>query len=336
MPILKMEGRLWHLARKLNKPEAWSDNVDLRLFPEVKRQRKKMDMLTISAWMAGDVLVFGYRPYGLFVCVSGALVIGNAISWIVLRLISTGGAFWFWFFTITLVAGIAMVYYGLFSKSRRFIAFDRQRGLVHFSRPILGRYISTPWQDAHFMKIRWHIPRGWRPGKTDLDLFYFLPPPFRSPASPLLSYAFRKQVIAPGCSPDKIWWLAVHFMCYGPAHHKNMAKMLDERKEDCDACFGGDMATMQYYVGRKVKVYPGIGSTELHFDYGKDWKHLDMSKLPTAPSHVIGLDGKWKKLKKHERGAYIPGPAWESLTSEQAEALFEEPHRKRKAERRAS
>ena len=40
MPILKVEGRLWHLAKKLNQPEAWLDNSDLRPFPEVGRKRK--------------------------------------------------------------------------------------------------------------------------------------------------------------------------------------------------------------------------------------------------------------------------------------------------------
>ena len=336
MPILKMEGRLWHLARKLNRPDAWEDNADLRPFPEVQKKRKAMSMLMPSAWVADDILVFGYRPYALFVFVSGALVIGNAISWIVLRLISTGGAFWFWFFFITLIVGASMVYYGLFSTSRRFMALDRQRGLVHFSRPVWGRYISVPWQDAHFMKIRWHFPNIWKPGKTDEDIFYFLPPPFRSPASPLLSCIFRKQVIALGCDPDEQWWLVVHFMCYGPVHHKNIEKMLAYRKENCDACFNGDMTAMQYFVGTKIKVLGlGAGDFERLFTYGKDWKHLDMTKLPTAPSHVIGPDGKWKKLKKSEREAHIPGPAWESLTPEQAEALFEEPGGKRKAKRHA-
>ncbi len=337
MPILKMEGRIWHLARMINKPEAWSDNADLRPFPEVKRQRKEMSMLPPFVWGAKDVLVFGYRPYGLFVCVSGAIVIVNAISWMLPFFIGSGDLFWFWFFIITLVVGASMIYYGLFSTSRRFLAFDRRRGLVHFSRPLLGSYISVPWKNAHFMKIRWHIPNIWKVGKTDEDAFYFLPPPFYAPKSLLLSYIFRKQMICPGYEPDEQWWLAVHFICYGPAHHKNMTKMLGIRQENCDACFNGDMTAMQYFIGTKTKVLGlGAGNFERPFTYGKDWKHLDMTKLPTAPSHVIASDGKWKKLKKHEREAHIPGPAWESLTLEQAEALFEEPHRKRRAERRAS
>ena len=31
MPILKMEGRLWHLAKKMKRSESWGDNEDLRL-----------------------------------------------------------------------------------------------------------------------------------------------------------------------------------------------------------------------------------------------------------------------------------------------------------------
>ena len=77
-------------------------------------------------------------------------------------------------------------------------------------------------------------------------------------------------------------------------------------------------------------------SLERLFIYGKDWNHLDMTKIPAAPSHVIGPNGKWKKLKKTEREAHIPGPAWESLTPEQAEALADESQRNRKSPSRAS
>ncbi|MGB1465125.1 MAG: hypothetical protein ACPG8O_02080, partial [Alcanivorax nanhaiticus] len=86
-----------------------------------------------------------------------------------------------------------------------------------------------------------------------------------------------------------------------------------------------------YFVGTKIKVLGhGAGNFERPFDYGKEWKHLDMSKLPTTPSHVIDASGKWQKLKPHEREAHTPGPAWQSLTPEQAEALFDGPQRKRK------
>jgi len=333
MPILKMEGRLWHLAKKINKPGEWLENADIRSFQEGK---KRIDGLSPSVWIADDVMVWGYRPYTVFVCLAGAFVLVKFIVDLV-SFLGSGDFFWFWSFLVSLIVGASMVYWALFSKWRRFVAFDRQRGLVHFSRPIGGGYITAPWQDSHFMKIRWHVPKTWQAGKNDVDFLYFLPPPFRSPKSSLLSYMLRKQVMIPGSEPDELWWLAVHFMCYGPKHQKDMAKMLDERQENCDTCFGGDMTAMQYFVGTRTKVLAyGAGKFERPFEYGKDWKHLDMSKIPAVPSHVIGPDGKWRKLKKHEREAHIPGPAWESLTPEQAEALFEEPHRKRKAERRAS
>ncbi len=324
MPILKIEGRLWHLGKKLNQPESWLNNSNLGPFPEVIRQRREMSILSPYVWVAGDVLVLGYRPFGVFVCISGGLVIGNAISWMLPFFIGSGDGFWFVCFAITLMVGAFMVYYGLFSRFRRFIAFDRQRGLVHFAKPFFGRYISVPWKDAHFMKIRWHVPKGWERGKNDVDFFYFLPPPFRSPISGLWSYGFRKQVICPGYEPDEQWWLIAHFMCHGPEHHKNMAKMLADRQENCDACFNGDMKEMQYFVGTKIKVLShGAGNLEWPFTYGKEWKHLDMTRLPKAPTHVIGADGKWKKLKKHEQEDYVPGPAWESLTPEQAAEIFE-------------
>ena len=333
MPILKMEGRLWHLAGKINNPESWHENADIRPFPEVKYIPKG---IFPSFWVADDALVFGYCPYGIFIGVTGALIL---VKFIVdfIGFLGSGDPYWLWSFLVALGVGVSMVYYGASSKYRRFIVFDRQRGFVHFSRPISGRYVSVFWQDAHFMKTRWHIPNTWRAGKTDANVLYFLLPPFCAPTSPLLSYAFRKQMISYGSDPDKIWWLAVHFMCSGPEHHEEMRKILEERQEECDSCFGGDMTAMQYFIGTRTKLLGyGAGTSEWPFTYGKDWKHLDMSKIPTTPSHVIGPDGKWRKLKKHEREAHIPGPVWESLTPEQAEALFEGPHRKRKAERRAS
>lgn len=132
--------------------------------------------------------------------------------------------------------------------------------------------------------------------------------------------------------------MIVHFMCHGPEHHKNMAKMLAGRQENCDACFNGDMKAMQYFVGTKIKVLShGAGEFEWPFTYGKEWKHLDMDKLPQAPTHVIGPDGKWEKLKKHERDDHVPGPAWESLTPEQAAVIFEGEEKGRKSgDRKAS
>lgn len=331
MPILKMEGWIWDQAKQLKQRGAWVDNADLRSFPEVKRQRKEMDLLPPFVWVADEVMVLGYRPYGMFICMTGGVVMVNAVSWMLPFFIGSGDVFWFWFFAITLMAGSSMVYYGLLSRCRRFIAFDRQRGLVHFSRPLLGRYLSVPWQQAHFMRVHWHFPNIWKAGKTEDDAFYFLPPPFLSEKSSFLSSFWLKQMISPGHEPDEQWWLAVNFMCHGPAHQRDMAKMLAIRQENCEACFDGDMTAMQYFVGTKIKVLGhGAGNFERPFDYGKEWKHLDMSKLPTTPSHVIDASGKWQKLKPHEREAHTPGPAWQSLTPEQAEALFDGPQRKRK------
>lgn len=337
MPILKMEGRLWHLAKKMKRSESWGDNEDLRLFPEVQRQENEMSLLPPFVWVANNTLVLGYRPYGVFVAIAGAFILVNFILDFI-SFIASGDLYWFWSFLVSLFLGLSMVYYGLFSRFRRFIAFDRQRGLVHFAKPFSGRYISVPWKDAHFMKIRWHVPKGWERGKNDVDFFYFLPPPFRSPFSGLLSYGFRKQVICPGYEPDEQWWMIVHFMCHGPEHHKNMAKMLADRQENCDAFFNGDMKAMQYFVGTKIKVLShGAGNFEWPFTYGKEWKHLDMAKLPQAPTHVIGPDSKWKKLKKHERDDHVPGPAWESLAPEQAVVIFEgEEKGKKSGDRKAS
>lgn len=323
MPILKVEGRIWHLAKKIRDANAWSDNHDLQSFPEVIDRKEDQGGLP-SYWVENDLLVLGYRPFSVLKFVMGLLVIVNAVSWIMLRLIGSGEARWFLAFAISLAVGVGLVYSGMFSRFRRFVVFDRNRGLVHFSRPVQGGYMSLRWEDAHFIKARWHFSRVWEPGKSNVDILYFLLPPFRSPSSSLLSYALRKQIMCFGAKPNAIWWFVVNFMCHGPAHQEDIAKLISDRKEECDACFNGDMKAMQYFVGTKIKVLShGAGKFEWPFTYGKEWKHLDLSKLPKAATHVIGPDRKWKKLKKHELGDCVPGPAWESLTKGLAAAIFD-------------
>ncbi|MCH8544607.1 MAG: hypothetical protein LAT61_13650, partial [Alcanivorax sp.] len=103
---------------------------------------------------------------------------------------------------------------------------------------------------------------------------------------------------------DPVWRYIVFFMCYGPEHHPVMQEHINLNERIRNEVHGGDQQAM---LEDDMKFLPF---------WGRWMSRFRMPELPDTPTHILGDNGKWRKLKEDERAAHRTGPRWEHIKPE--------------------
>ena len=183
MPLLRVPGQHLQGAGALRRGELpVTDLTDTRQFyyppapmHKYAARRPEMDNPAGVFLLEGELLVFGWTPamalvggVGSFVLIYGALTFWGYLrgedwisAWEGLGLLPLGALMFIW--------------YPFFAPYRRFVVFDRRRGLVHLPGWFRGRRPdAVRWQDLGVLLAE--VPGGYM-GSTPLTQVYVVRPP---------------------------------------------------------------------------------------------------------------------------------------------------------------
>lgn len=247
-----------------------------------------MDWPVDIGTLEGDLLVFLWKPLGGLIGGVGMPTFPMALGSAYYYFAGVPGP-WGWIALVGVpLTAWMLIWYPFFARYRRFVIFDRRRGLVH-----LPRWLSRRRPDA----VRWEdfgvlvkdIPGGYM-GMSPETVVYAVRPP----------YSLWRRQYPP-------WYARIPFLRSGAETHESeqswrrIASYMTEPLED------------QPWVAERKCLRESATRVAFNGDWvayrRKDESHcwpLYGSELLTAPNWVYDEAGRWQRLPEGPRERLVP------------------------------
>ncbi len=278
MPLLRAGPSHFASKRRLKSGEAPITDVgDTKAFRFPCRQA---DVLPLGpggdSHLEGDLLAYGWRPESPLLWAIALLASLFGMSFGIAAL-ARGDGFWLLVCLAVSAIGVLILRHGLRADDRRFVVFDRRRGLVHISRRFGPRPDAVRWQDLSVLVLDGSSPFG----DGSMETAIYVARPGRS----LLRFQYprRRERIRLGVNSsaqdeeaEQSW--------------RQIAIFMSEPREDPE------------WVVREKWFRSSVAA----LSYGNDWtamrraesrmfRHLYGSELLTEPNWVCDDKGRWQR-----------------------------------------
>lgn len=263
-------------------------NADLSTLRRATENVSRESHATGWAWLQGDYLAYGWKPYSRLVAIVGTALATLTFAFGLGGLLGTPLIGW----PLMLMSALgAMIAYRYLYQTGfpRFVVFDRARGLVHVPHTFSPRHDTIRWQDANVCILD---EQAYLLGLRPCTTLYVVRPgwDFRRDGYPPLQARIEIDRISghlhDGHS-EAVWRFIVAFMTLPRDANPHLKAVEHGLQTIRDLDYGGDWDAMRQ--SRRVR----------HGFFGA-FSRLNLSNLSINPDWLRRPDGRWRVLRPHQ------------------------------------